>query len=590
MHKDRRGHKQHGRREKKRKQDSDDEDEQQVSKKKQKRLNLDELTMSSQSQLPAFPKQQEMALKGYNRVFWTGLSSSTVDLDTLKLMRKSIGVLVKGDEVDSCPPPIKTMADDGIPKEFRDVFELLGIENPTTVQRQTWPAILNGNNVVSIAPTGSGKTLAYSLPMIPHIQSRLKAGKCKIFDKPAPFALVLVPTRELAVQVCQTLRPMKRLFRISSFPVYGGEDKAKQIDDLSEGHYIIVATPGRLLDLLHSREISLANVTYFVIDEADRMLALGFREQITSISSQIYPEKQTLMFSATFPGKLREICDEWIPHAISIRCHTVDMVDESSSIPPAPISATEEVGSLNSSSAAIVDSSEIAGLTGSDTANVSLSDHMQQTEPASVAINHATSSYTISDTVHQEVHICSSHKKPRLLIRYITRVREEEKVAKTRQPGLMLIFCTKIKTLKFVADFLRRQGHQNFTILHGQLPQTSRERALNDFKSGKIPVLIATDVAARGIHVKQLKYVVNYDFPSNLEQYCHRVGRTGRQGERGSAYSLLTRNLAGLTKDLISLLKSCNQEIEPNLQALCDEYYSGSISEADCVIEDDNET
>lgn len=157
-----------------------------------------------------------------------------------------------------------------------------------------------------------------------------------------------------------------------------------------------------------------------------------------------------------------------------------------------------------------------------------------------------------------------------------------------RQPGLMLIFCTKIKTLKFVADFLKRQDQTNFCMLHGQLPQSQREKSLMDFKSGKVPILISTDVAARGIHIKRLKYVINYDFPSNLEQYCHRVGRTGRQGESGFAYSLFTRTLAPLAKDLITLLQSCSQTPEPNLISLCDEYNSGSIPMSECELEDDS--
>ena len=175
------------------------------------------------------------------------------------------------------------------------------------------------------------------------------------------------------------------------------------------------------------------------------------------------------------------------------------------------------------------------------------------------------------------------------MIRYIERIKLQEKQENSRQIGLMLIFCSKIKTIVFLNDFLKRNNITNYSILHGKLPQQSREKILNEFRAGKITILISSDVAARGIHIKQLKYVINYDFPSNLESYCHRVGRTGRQGQKGYSYSLITRNLAPLTKDLISLLNSCNQTPEPNLIKLCDEYNSGMISPDEIFIENEDE-
>jgi superfamily II DNA/RNA helicase len=159
-------------------------------------------------------------------------------------------------------------------------------------------------------------------------------------------------------------------------------------------------------------------------------------------------------------------------------------------------------------------------------------------------------------------------------------MREQEKSEKQRQPGAMLIFCTQIKTLKFVGSFLTRQN-VTAEMLHGQMPQNMRERVLNNFKAGKTSILIATDVAARGIHINRLKYVINYEFPSNLEQYCHRVGRTGRQGEIGYAYSFITRNMAPMVGDLVSLLTSCKQTIEPNLLALAEEFARGSFVEGE---------
>eukprot|EP00746_Dinoflagellata_sp_MGD_P066058 gnl/MRDRNA2_/MRDRNA2_27428_c0_seq1.p1 gnl/MRDRNA2_/MRDRNA2_27428_c0~~gnl/MRDRNA2_/MRDRNA2_27428_c0_seq1.p1 ORF type:complete len:504 (-),score=156.62 gnl/MRDRNA2_/MRDRNA2_27428_c0_seq1:109-1479(-) len=175
----------------------------------------------------------------------------------------------------------------------------------------------------------------------------------------------------------------------------------------------------------------------------------------------------------------------------------------------------------------------------------------------------------VSKSITQIVHVCAEHKKPRKLIKYIEKIREAERKNGPRQPAPMLIFCSKIKTLRFVAEFLLKQGVK-CEMIHSQLVQSRREKALNDFKCGKVPVLVGTDVASRGLHVKRLSYVVNYDFPANLELYCHRIGRTGRQGAKGESFSFLTRGFAPLAKDLVMLLESCDQDVDPNLRQLAE--------------------
>eukprot|EP00605_Chrysophyceae_sp_TOSAG23-4_P000461 GSChrysophyteH1.ASY1.ANO1.519.1 assembled CDS len=405
----------------------------------------------------------------FTKKFWKGPMGQDPPSSELKEARKRIGVNVRG-LVDQCPPPISTISDTTLPESF-------GV---------CWPAILNGANILGLSPTGSGKTLAYGVPMIPHIRRALDTKKA------APLALVLVPTRELALQQLEDLRA-------------------------EGGVHIAVSTPGRLLDLVATKHISLRDVTYLVIDEADRMLQMGFYEQLQAISKQVRPSRQALMFSATFPGRLREACTDWIGEAVHIRCSTFSLNHEE----------------------AVAWRDHEAGL----------------------------GSLSVSASVVQEVHVCATHKKPRLLIKFIERRRAEEKEAKVRQPGNMLVFCTKIKTLKF-----------GVVVIHGQMPQGMRERSLADFKAGKSSILLATDVAARGLHIKKLRHVVNYDFPGNLEQYCHRVGRTGRQGEVGHAYSLITRNLAPMVADLVELLRKCSQQIEPNLLALEAEFAAGGFN------------
>jgi len=185
------------------------------------------------------------------------------------------------------------------------------------------------------------------------------------------------------------------------------------------------------------------------------------------------------------------------------------------------------------------------------------------------SVNSAGASLTVSSTITQILHVCSEHKKQRKLIQFMDKLREDERQQGVRQRALVIIFCNQIKTLRSVEAFLRKQRHQ-CAALHSAIPQARRESSLSEFKAGRLLVLVATDVAARGLHIKNLKYVINYDFPSNLEQYCHRIGRTGRNGEAGTAFSFFTRNLAPLAKDLVSLLQRSGAQVDPNLRELAD--------------------
>lgn len=532
--------------------------------------------------------------------FWTGVEGQTSPSEELKEQRKSIGVLVKG-TLSLCPPPILTMADEACPDTFRKVFKKISLKTPSTVQKQCWPAALAGSNVLGIAPTGSGKTIAYLLPMIPHINHQEEVMKRKFsnkaggppkstIDKLSPYALVLVPTRELAIQingVCMTLR---RLFGIHAGAIYGGQDRESQMDELrkGEGIKIAISTPGRLLDLVATKQLSLMKVSYFVIDEADRMLQLGFYDQLQAISQQIRPDRQTLLFSATFPGKLREASEKWVGDATFIRCNTLDLnLSETPSQKKEAAALSAPNRDTKRSEADEMDEGEEDGEDGDAELDQMAAAAAETTDAAA---SRDVSSIAVSESITQQVHVCASHKKPRLLIKFLLARRAEEKESKQRQPGAMLVFCTKIKTVKFVEDFLRRQEVKGMITIHGKMPQTQREQAVESFRCGKNSVLLATDVAARGLHIKRLKYVVNYDFPGSLEQYCHRIGRTGRQGQEGFAYSLITRNMAPMVGDLIKLLLNSNQQVEANLAALKEEFdqmvNSGATLQAETKKED----
>ena len=456
--------------------------------------------------LVPLPPANFSTLKDFTKSHWGGEAGEDPPSEKLKTLRKEIGVLVKGNLL-LCPPPVLTLHDEYLPAPFSKVFHSLGLSTPSPIQMQCWPAALAGANILALAPTGSGKTLAYGLPMIPHIEHQLKliaaetksdglsssASKKKVS---CPFGLILVPTRELASQVASALKVLKRLCSLRSLAIYGGLDKDLQIGELQNGGevHVIVATPGRLLDLMSANQISLIRVTYSVIDEADRMLTLGFMEQLNAISAQIRPDRQSLLFTATFPGKLREAADKWCTNSVIIRCNTMELEIKASKKIDNAEEAGEDIKSVSQSDAAqvaeplhtIAAAKDIREI---DTADLSVKESSVTTAEDTVLskdkLAHSevnTLSLTISPSVSQVVHVCASHKKPRLLIRFITTVREQEKLHKVRQPGAMIIFATKIKSVKFVVDLLQRQTISS-EPLHGQLPQSQRERALSEFKA-----------------------------------------------------------------------------------------------------------
>lgn len=552
---------------KKKQKDSSDEEsgDEGRTKKRHKKAKPAAPTQSSIS-VDRLPKADFSNLPRIAKNFWQGEPGEDPPSEALKQLRKSYGLNCKG-ALQFCPPPISDLS--SLPPCFSEVMTYLGLSSPSIVQRQCWPAALNGVDILGIAPTGSGKTFAYTLPMIPHLQASTSGG----VGGGGPRALVLVPTRELAIQVVAAMKPLRKLFNIRAVAIYGGEQREKQVEELEValaggggGGLVVVSTPGRTLDLIATKQLTLQKVTYLVIDEADRMLAQGFYEQLNALASQIRPDRQTLLFSATFPGKLREAASQWATSSTGsciIRCSTFEFSreehdgngkgDTSPSVPAASRKESEEEGAQKEGAE-----------TEEPTTTTSLS-------------SSTSSSLTVSESITQHVHVCVPHKRPRLLIKFILRIREQEKQEKVRQAGPMLIFCTKIKTAGFVHGFLKSQSVSACEILHGKLPQTQREFVLNAFKAGKISCLVSTDVAARGLHIKNLRYVVNYDMPTSLEAYCHRIGRTGRQGVAGQAYSFFTRNLAGLAPDLLKLLERCNQIPEKNLVLLGQELEAGTL-------------
>eukprot|EP01031_Cornospumella_fuschlensis_P032923 gene32923-39818_t len=566
------------------KEESDDESEEEEKKKQHKKQKSEHKESFTNAKLlvPDWSK-----VKPFIKTLWKGPPGIADPSEELKLLRKELGVNVKGNTA-GCPPPVQSIDDANLPTFFQTFFETSGYTKPTVVQMQAWPAILNGSNVLGVAPTGSGKTLAYTLPIAHLMSSHLASSSVKSASPRKPLSLVLLPTRELVSQVHSVCKALHRILPVnSSGMLYGGQNKEEQLESIVDrgGVNVLIATPGRLIDVLqggsvHTQYTStlLSNVQYLVIDEVDRMLALGFREQLEQILSVMRPDRQGIFFTATFPHKLREMVDVWAPDYVLIRCQTINIHD---------------TRKINNEEAAQVDDDQKGA---KDTVVEQV-----DSNPGENSTSNTMSSITISPHIKQHIHICAAHKRPRLLLKYLEKVHEQEK--SVRQRSGIIIFVNTIKALKFVQQLLTKQNSEGrsdskkkditavykLAVLHGQLPQQRREEELNAFRSGKVNILVATDVAARGLHIKRIRYVVNYDFPGNLEQYCHRVGRTGRDGQNvedaatvsGEAYSLFTRNYAPLAKELRSLLIHCQQPVEKNLNLLIEEMERHGESFAD---------
>ena len=315
-----------------------------------------------------------------------------------------------------------------------------------------------------------------------------------------------MPTRELCIQVEMTLRPLKRLFGITSCPLFGGADKDSQLSAYRAdgGAHILVATPGRLLDYVNAESINISCITYLVLDEADRMLSMGFEEQLNDILAHIRPDRQTLLFSASFPGRLREASRKWVSdEVISIRCSTLEITssDRHDRKTTAPTPAADEPVTTSSSDQpsskkhkpdhppSHTNNTNTEDKTTTTTTNEEGGDNgndneAQPSSSSSSSLSNQLSSVAVSSSIIQHVHVCANHKKPRLLLHFIEKIRNDEKLTKSRQSAAMLIFCTKIKTVMFVIDFLNRHEHNiGVAILHGTLPQVQREKVLADFRA-----------------------------------------------------------------------------------------------------------
>nr|WP_067243272.1 DEAD/DEAH box helicase [Microbacterium resistens] len=351
-------------------------------------------------------------------------------------------------EGGATPPGFDALGITGpVLKAIRD----LGYETPSPIQQATIPTLLSGRDVVGMAQTGTGKTAAFALPILERLDTSAKT----------PRALVLAPTRELALQVAEAFESYSAHMRgVHLLPVYGGQGYGVQLSALRRGVNIVVGTPGRIMDHLAKGTLDLSELEYLVLDEADEMLKMGFAEDVEQILAQTPEDKQVALFSATMPAQIRRIAQQYLrdPEEISVKSKT----------------ATN----------------------------------------ANITQRYLVVSYA------QKVDA-------------LTRILEVENF-----DGMIVFVRTKNET-ETLAEKLRARGYSAAAI-NGDIPQNLRERTVNQLKDAKLDILVATDVAARGLDVERISHVVNFDIPTDTESYVHRIGRTGRAGRTGDAISFIT--------------------------------------------------
>jgi ATP-dependent RNA helicase RhlE len=361
-----------------------------------------------------------------------------------------------------------------------------GYDIPTPIQAQAIPAVLKGGDLMAGAQTGTGKTAGFTLPLLQRLaaQPQKKDARGRI----AIRALVLTPTRELAAQVEESVRTYGKYLPLTSMVMFGGVGMQPQIDKLRRGVDILVATPGRLLDHHQQGTLDLRHVEIFVLDEADRMLDMGFIHDIKKVLAVLPPKKQSLLFSATFSDEIKALADRLL--------NTPALIE--------------------------------------------------------VARRNAT-----ADTIAQKLHPVGREKKKELLTHLI----------KQGDWHQVLVFMRTKHACNRLAEYLNDHGITAMAI-HGNKSQGARTKALADFKSGDLQVLVATDIAARGIDIDQLPHVVNFELPNVPEDYVHRIGRTGRAGATGEAISLMCLDEEVFVKDIERLIKrSIPRETVPGFEA-----------------------
>lgn len=457
----------------------------------------DILAMASKRKKKDLPtiNHAKMTYRPFRKSFYHEPSelSEMTDEEVADLRLELDGIKIRG--IDA-PKPVQKWSQCGLGAQSLEVIQKLGYDKPTSIQTQAIPSIMSGRDVIGVAKTGSGKTIAFLLPMFRHIKDQRP-----IDHLDGPVGLVMTPTRELATQIHKECKPFLKALNLHAVCAYGGAPIKDQIADLKRGAEIIVCTPGRMIDLLAAnsgRVTNLRRVTYVVLDEADRMFDMGFEPQVMKILANIRPDRQTVLFSATFPRQMEALARKTLAKPIEI-----------------------VVGGRS----------------------------------------------VVAPEITQIVEVRSEETKFIRLLELLGNLYQEEK----NEDDRALIFVDRQESADGLLRDLMRKGYPCMSI-HGGKDQIDRDSTIDDFKAGVVPIMVATSVAARGLDVKQLKLVVNYDAPNHLEDYVHRAGRTGRAGNTGTAVTFVTPEQERYSLDIAKALRQSGQEVPEVLQSLVDAF------------------
>ncbi|GBE62718.1 ethylene-responsive RNA [Babesia ovata] len=389
------------------------------------------------------------------------------------------------------PKPVNSFDEAVFNEPIQNIIKQMGFVEPTPIQKVGWTSCLTGRDVVGVSQTGSGKTLAFLLPGLLHL-----LAQPPVTPGMGPVILVLAPTRELCQQTYEEAQKFMRVMNLRGAILYGGTSKAQQQQQIVGGVDIMVATPGRLLDFLSSGMVRLDRVSYFVLDEADRMLDMGFEPQIRMISSQVRPDRQTLLFSATWPSSIRRLASEFCKN----NCIYIQVGDKE---------------------------------------------------------------LTANPNITQQVKVLRSDETFPYLCTFLSGEGYNKKV---------LIF---VESRVGADNLVRDLSHRGFSAIsiHGNKSQNQRDYAIRQFRNGTINIMVATDVASRGLDIKDIDYVVNMDIPRSIEDYIHRIGRTARGTNTGGALLLLVSDYPDHRKGkfaqkLVEILHGVKQPVPPELQRL----------------------
>jgi ATP-dependent RNA helicase DDX46/PRP5 len=454
--------------------------------------------LTSESLIVKVKTKSEMVSTDHTKVYYRPFRKdfyvevpelSQMSQEDVELYREELeGIKVRG---KNCPKPIKTWAQAGVSVKVLEILKKNNFDRPTPIQAQGIPIIMSGRDMIGIAKTGSGKTLAFLIPMFRHI---LDQPPLEVDD--GPIAIIMTPTRELATQIAKECRKFTKYLNMNVVAVYGGTNISEQIAELKRGTEIIVCTPGRMIDMLaanNGRVTNLRRITYVVLDEADRMFDMGFEPQVNKILDNIRPDRQTVMFSATFPKKMEDLARKALH------------------------------------------------------------------KPIEVAVGGRS---VVAKDVEQHVIVIEEDDKYLKLLELLGVYQEE---------GSVIVFVDKQEHADDLTKRLLKNSYPCMA-LHGGVDQCDRESIMSFFKSSNMPLLIATSIAARGLDVKDLILVVNFDCPNHYEDYVHRCGRTGRAGNKGYAYTFITPDQKRYSGHIVKALELSSTPVPGELMSLWDNY------------------